>query len=393
MAAYIPCGPPYGSDLYMIPCQRHLFDLPDDVAYLNCAYLSPLMKAVMRAGQQGAKLEASPWEITPRDFFTTTEIARELFAQVVNASANDIAIVPAASYGIATAARNVPLERGQTIVLLEDQFPSNVYTWRERAKETGAHIATVRRPSNGDWTEATASQITEQTAVVALPNCHWTDGGLLDLSAISNVCRRMGAAIVLDITQSAGAMPFDVQQVQPDFLVAAGYKWLLGPYSLGFLYVAAKWQQGEPLEQNCLAREGSEDFAGLVNYRDEFQPGARRFDMGERANFQLLPMAVAALRQILDWRIEEIALTLAHMTATIAERAHALGLTSVPTPLRAGHFLGLRFPARPPAGLLEKLTAEKIFVSIRGDSLRVTPHLYNTDADVDRLFNVLQAVV
>lgn len=393
MAAYIPCGPPYGSDLYMIPCQRHLFDLPDDVAYLNCAYLSPLMKAVMRAGQQGAKLEASPWEITPRDFFTTTEIARELFAQVVNASANDIAIVPAASYGIATAARNVPLERGQTIVLLEDQFPSNVYTWRERAKETGAHIATVRRPSNGDWTEATASQITEQTAVVALPNCHWTDGGLLDLSAISNVCRRMGAAIVLDITQSAGAMPFDVQQVQPDFLVAAGYKWLLGPYSLGFLYVAPKWQQGEPLEQNCLAREGSEDFAGLVNYRDEFQPGARRFDMGERANFQLLPMAVAALRQILDWRIEEIALTLAHMTATIAERAHALGLTSVPTPLRAGHFLGLRFPAGPPAGLLEKLTAEKIFVSIRGDSLRVTPHLYNTDADVDRLFNVLQAVV
>jgi selenocysteine lyase/cysteine desulfurase len=301
----------------MIPCQRHLFDLPDDIAYLNCAYLSPLMKAVMQAGQQGARLEARPWEVTPRDFFTTTEIARELFARVINASANDIAIVPAASYGVAVAARNVPLKRGQTIVLLEDQFPSNVYTWRERAKEAGAHIATVRRPSNADWTEATASQITEQTAVVALPNCHWTDGGLLDLSAISNMCRQTGAAMVLDITQSAGAMPFDVQQVHPDFLVAAGYKWLLGPYSLGFLYVAPKWQQGEPLEQNWIAREGSENFAGLVNYRDEFQPGARRFDMGERANFQLLPMAVAALRQILDWRVEEIALTLAHKTATI----------------------------------------------------------------------------
>ncbi len=376
----------------MIPCQRHLFDLPDDVAYLNCAYLSPLMKAVMQAGQQGARLEARPWEITPRDFFATIEIARELFARVVNASANDIAIVPAASYGVAVAARNVPLERGQTIVLLEDQFPSNVYTWRERAKETGADIATVHRPSNGDWTEASASQITEQTAVVALPNCHWTDGGLLDLSVISDRCRQTGAAMVLDITQSAGVMPFDVQQVQPDFLVAAGYKWLLGPYSLGFLYVAPKWQQGEPLEQNWIARQGSENFAGLVNYRDDFQPGARRFDMGERANFQLLPMAVAALRQILDWRIEEIALTLAHKTATIAERAQALGLTSVPTRLRAGHFLGLRFPAGPPTGLLEKLTADKIFVSIRGDSMRVTPHLYNTDADVDRLFNVLHAV-
>ena len=156
----------------MIPCQRHLFDVPDDVAYLNCAYLSPLMKAVMRAGQQGARLEARPWEITPRDFFTTTEIARELFAQVVNASADDIAIVPAASYGVAVAARNVPLERGQTIVLLEDQFPSNVYTWRERAKETGAHIATVRRPSNGDWTEAVrwrhASHASRRTAAVII---------------------------------------------------------------------------------------------------------------------------------------------------------------------------------------------------------------------------------
>ena len=115
--------------------------------------------------------------------------------------------------------------------------------------------------------------------------------------------------------------------------------------------------------------------------------------MGERANFQLLPMTVAALRQILDWRVEEIALTLAHKTAAMAERAHALGLKSVPTRLRAGHFLGLRFPAGPPAGIVERLKADKIFVSIRGDSMRVTPHLYNTDTDVDRLFNVLQAVV
>ncbi len=377
----------------MIPCQRHLFDLPDDIAYLNCAYLSPLMKAVLQAGQEGARFEARPWDITPRDFFTTTEIARELFARVINASANEIAIVPAASYGVAVAARNIPIERGQTIVLLEDQFPSNVYAWRERAKQTGAHIATVHRPSNGDWTAATVNQITERTAVAALPHCHWTDGGLLDLSAISNRCRQTGAALVLDITQSAGAMPFDVQQVQPDFLMAAGYKWLLGPYSLGFLYVAPKWQGGEPLEQNWIAREGSENFVELVNYCDEYQPGARRFDMGERANFQLLPMAVVALRQILEWRVEEIALTLAHKTAAIAERAHALGLRSVPTRLRAGHFLGLRFPARPPAGLVEKLTANKIFVSLRGDAMRVTPHLYNTDTDIDRLFNVLHTVV
>ncbi|MFQ5994678.1 MAG: aminotransferase class V-fold PLP-dependent enzyme [Acidiferrobacterales bacterium] len=376
----------------MIPNQRPLFHLPDDVAYLNCAYLSPLLKTVVEAGEKATLFRARPWAITSRDFFTISESVRGLFAQIINTRADNVAIVPAVSYGIAAAVRNLSIGRGQRVVVLEEQFPSNVYAWHELARYTGANVVVVPRPASGDWTAVTLASIDRQTAVAALPNCHWTDGGLLDLVRISAHCRERGVALVLDLTQSAGVLPFDAEAVRPDFAVAAAYKWLLGPYSLGFLYVAPQWHGGEPLEHNWIARQGSEDFAGLVDYNDHFQPGARRFDMGERANFQLLPMAEVALRQILEWDIGTIAETLKTKTAAIAERAETLGLASTPPSLRAGHFVGLRFPAGVPNGLVTRLAAEKVFVSVRGDAMRVTPHLHTTDADIDRLFRVLTAV-
>ncbi len=382
-----------GSNRSMIPNQRHLFELPDDVAYLNCAYLSPLMKAVKNAGSEALARRGRPWEITARDFFTTSESTRALFARIINAHPDDIAIVPAVSYGIATAVRNVPLASGQTVVLLAEQFPSNVYAWREAARVTGAKIVTVPRPAHGDWTRAILQVVDERAAAVALANCHWTDGGLVDLVRIGARCRELGVPLVLDLTQSAGALPFDVAAVQPDFAVAASYKWLLGPYSLAFLYVAPRWQRGEPLEHNWIARQRSEDFAGLVDYQDDFQAGARRFDVGEQSNFQLLPMAEAAMRQILDWGVTAIAETLAQKTASIAQRAGELGLGVASAKQRAGHFVGLRFDGGVPAGLLEKLGTAKVCVSVRGDSVRVTPHLYTTDVDVDRLFNVLASVL
>lgn len=377
----------------MIPNQRHLFNLPDDLTYLNCAYFSPLLKAAVAAGVHAVDFRARPWNITSQDFFDISESIRVLFSRIINARPDDIAIVPSVSYGIATAARNLSVARGQTVVLLAEQFPSNVYTWQEAAKSIGAELIVVPRPADGDWTKATLSTITEQTAIVSIPNCHWTDGALLDLAKIGVHCRGLGVPLVVDLAQSAGALPFDVQLVQPDFAVAPAYKWLLGPYSLGFLYIAPKWQEGEPLEHNWIAREGSEDFSRLVEYSEHFQPGARRFDMGERSNFHLLPMAEAALRQILDWGVEAIAETLAAKTASITERANRSGLTSAPSDLRAGHFLGLRFSDGVPGGLLERLSAEKVFVSVRGDSMRVTPHLYNTETDVDRLFGVLESVL
>lgn len=380
----------------MSPCKRELFDIPDDVAYFNCAYMGPLSRAVAAAGLRGIEIKSRPWALRQEDFFTESDRARQLFAGIVGATADDIAIVPSASYGLAIAAANLSIEPGGEILCLQDQFPSNVYCWRDLATRSGGHIRTVTRDEarnasgETDWTPAVLDAISERTAIVALGHCHWTDGSLVDLVAVGDKTRAVGAALVLDVTQSLGALPLDIAAIDPDYLVAAAYKWLLGPYSLGFLYVAPRRHEGRPLEHNWIDREGSEDFAALVNYRDGFQPGARRYDMGERANFHLMPMAVAALEQLGDWGIKAIATTLSARTGDIAARAAALGYTSTPPELRAGHFLGLGVPGDP-AAVLRACADEGVHVSVRGSTVRVTPHLYNTDADTERLLGALHS--
>jgi selenocysteine lyase/cysteine desulfurase len=374
----------------MIPCQRHLFDLPDEIAYLTCAYMSPLLQRAVELGAEGLARKARPWTIGAEDFFTDSERARALFAKLLGASADDIALVPAASYGVAVAAANLPLPQRRRILVLAEQFPSNVYAWRELARRQGGEVVTLQRPPDGDWSAAILARLDERVAITALPHCHWTDGGLIDLVSVAARCREVGSALVIDASQSLGALPLDLAAIRPDFLACAGYKWLLGPYTLSFLYIAPRWQDGRPLEHNWIARTGSENFAGLVDYQDRYQPGARRFDVGERANFALMPAAIVALEQLLRWGQPAIIETLAARTADIVRRARALGLSALPAQLRAGHFLGLRLPGGTPMGLTERLAEEQVHVSLRGDSVRVTPHLYNNDADVDRLFGVLE---
>jgi len=377
-----------------IPCQRQLFDIPEDVAYLNCAYMSPLLKRVRDAGVHGLSRKAQPWEIVPADFFSGSDALRMAFAELINARADDIALVPAAGYGVSTAAHNLPLSRGQTVVVVQDQFPSNVYPWRERAAEVGARIRTVARPASGGWTCAVLDAIDRNTAIVAIPQCHWTDGGVFELEQIADACRANGTALSLDLTQSLGVLPFDVSRIQPDFLSCAAYKWLLGPYSIGFLYVSERWQrEGRPIEHNWIHRKNAEDFARLVDYQDEFEPGARRFDVGERSNFALVPAAEAGLRQILEWGVEGVCASIEVLADRIAERLRPLGLTALPRQERAAHYLGMQMESGLPPALLPELAKRRVYVSVRGSSIRITPHLYNNEADIDRLVGALQDIL
>ncbi len=376
----------------MIPCQRDLFDIPKNVAYLNCAYTSPLLKIAHQAGTSALQSKANPWTITPNDFFTSAETARELFAELIGSSSDDIALVPAVSYGIALAALNLPVQSGQGIVIVQDQFPSNVYSWMRTAREKGAELKTVKRPPDCDWTKAILRAIDNRTAIVAVQNCHWTDGTLVDLVEVGNKCRSVEAALVIDGIQSIGAMPFSVTDVQPDFLVAASHKWLLGAYSFGFCYVAPKWHGGTPLEENWFNRAGSEDFSRLVDYQDAYQAGARRFDQGEASNFILSPVAAAGIKQILEWRVERIAATLSAKTNKIAQRAQNLGFRTAPAELRAPNIIGISKPGGFKKELPQLLAQENVYVSVRGESIRISPHVYNDDQDIERLFGVLEKI-
>ncbi len=376
----------------MLPCQRHLFDIPDDVAYLNCAYMSPLMKPALEAGIAGLARKAHPWEITSDQFFSGAEEFRQTAAQLIGSSPDDIAIVPSASYGVATAAKNLRLQKGQSVLVLEEQFPSHYYSWQRRAEETGAKLKVVAWPQDNDWNAAVLNSLTADVAVAALPHVQWTSGGRLDLVRIGEACRKLGAALALDLTQSLGALPFSVNDVKPDFAVAASYKWLLGPYSIGFLYVAPKWQNGVQLEENWIQRENASDFASLILYTENYDKGARRFDMGERANFALLPAAVRSMKQLLEWGVVQVAETSGALNRQLAQAAAEVGFFAPAEPLRAPHYLCLRRKEAIPRELPEMLAREKVYVSVRGSSIRVTPHVYNTVEDCERLIGCLRRI-
>ena len=377
----------------MLPCQRHLFDLPDDVAYLNCAYLSPLLKRSAEAGHAALDRKLRPWEIKDSDFVDGPERLRRQFAELLGADADGVAIVPSASYGLSIAAANIPMAAGQRAIVLSQQYPSNALPWRDLAARSGGDFVAVERPRQGGWTEPLLAEIDERAAVVALPNCHWTDGTLVDLPRVARRTREVGAALVLDLTQSLGALPFDLAEVQPDFVACAAYKWLIGPYTVGFLYAAPGRRDGAPLEPGYFVRNLDPWTIDIVGRRVTTEPHARRYDMAEAANFALLPVAAEGIAQIMAWGVDNVQATLRRMTDRMAARARGLGLEVAPDAERAGHYLGVRFPAAIPDSVMNALEANRVYVSRRGTSLRVTPHLYNNEADEERFFAALSSAL
>ncbi len=375
----------------MLKDQRHLFDVPDDVAYLNSAYFGPRLKAVTAAGREAIDLTATPWDVGPPKFFEPVEHLRSTVGGLLGDDGEGVALIPAISYGIGVATANLAIGNGRTVVVLEEQFPSNIYPWRAKVEREGGVLVTVAKTRDG-WTSGLLEAIDDRTAVVAVPNCHWTDGSYVDLVRVGEAARSVGAALVVDASQSFGAMPLDVKEVKPDFVATVGYKWQLGFYGLGYLWVAEEHRIGVPLEEGWIARKDADDFAGLVDYTDSYEPGARRFDMGERSNFIGVAMANAAMDQIAEWGVERVAASLGSVTSTISDRVSELGWHTASADQRSPHLIGIRHPKGLPAGLPDALSEAGVSVSVRGDSVRIAPHLHTTQDEVDRLLAVLQAL-
>ena len=368
--------------------QRELFDIPDDVAYFNCASLAPLLRAAVDAGAAATARRARPWLTGGGDWFADAEERRALFAELAGLDPEGVALVPATSYGLAVAAANLSARPGQRILVLAGDYPSNTYTWRRFARRTGSEVVAVDRRDGQSWGEAVVAALDERVAVVAVLATHWTDGGSVDLAAVGARARDAGAALVVDASQALGAVPLDWQRVQPDYLVTVGYKWLLGPFALGYLYVAEPHRDGVPLEENWISRLGSDDFAALTDYQDRYQPGARRFDVGQRTHFETTPMAVAALRQLLDWEVPRIAATLGRLTGRIQREVEAIGLRLTSSD-RDPHMLGIALPGQALGAVAAALAEAGVHAGVRGPSLRVSPHLWTTDQDVERLVGAL----
>jgi selenocysteine lyase/cysteine desulfurase len=376
------------------------FFLPEDLHYLNCAYMGPLLRVVEEAGIRGIQRKRCPHEIVPDDFFRESDELRAAFARLIGASdPGRVAIVPSVSYGVTTAARNLDTPPGSRIVVVNEQFPSNVYPWRRLAAAQGLEIETVDPPrtdgSRGEaWNAALLAALDPGVSVVAVPHYHWVDGTRFDLAAVGRRAREVGAALVVDGTQSIGAAPFDLSDVQPDALVCAGYKWLLGPYSIGLAWYGSRLDGGQPLEETWFSRVGSEDFRRVAEYRDDYRPAAVRYDVGERSNFILVPMQLAAIRILYEWSPVRIQAFCRGLTGSALEVAATLGVTVEREEWRGSHLFGLRLPAGvDTARLGHELQRRRVSVSLRGSAVRVAPNVYNDEEDLDVLLAAIRATL
>lgn len=379
----------------MITNQRSKFTLPSGSVYLNCAYMSPMLKTVEKKGIEGIHAKRNPAAVSGEDFFKDTEKVRKEFSKLINSEAHRVVLVSSVSYGMANVVNNIKLSSSDNIIVASEQFPSNYYPWHRVHQDTGAKIKAIAPPleliDRGKlWNERLLEAIDINTKVVALGNVHWADGTLFNLKEIRKRTREVGALLVIDGTQSVGALPFDVKEIQPDALVCAGYKWLMGPYSLGLAYYGEYFDQGKPVEENWINRLNSQNFAGLVNYETNYQPGALRYEVGEHSNFILLPMLLEALKQINQWKPRAIQQYCAGITRKPISLLQDSGYWVEDEKFRGHHLFGVRLPAHAQADKIKKaLVKNKISVSFRGDAIRVSPHLYNSEADVMKLVRVL----
>jgi len=380
----------------MLPCQRELFDLPRDVCFFNAASWSPIPHAVQEAGRAAVARKGQPWKLSG-DFATGQhERARKAAAALIGADPGDVALIPSVGYGVSTAGKVLTVERGSRVIVLENDHTSPVLEWVGRAEAGGFTVETVKQPRDGDWTSAVLDAIERKgaapLALASISSVHWSDGGALDVSRIGAALKRQGAAFLIDATHDVGVRRIDVKALDPDFLIFPTYKWVLGPYGRAFMYVAKRRQTGVPLEQTSAARKAvsAEDtiYFRDVSYRDD----ARRYDMGERDHFISMEMAAIGMEMMAGWGNEAIVERLSMLTGKLTEGLGNLDVRLPETTLRAPHILSLAFPKGMAPDLPKKLAAENVYAAPRLGRLRISPHVYNDEEDVERFVDVFRKV-
>ncbi|MDN3203309.1 aminotransferase class V-fold PLP-dependent enzyme [Algoriphagus sediminis] len=382
----------------MLTCQNSLFQLDPDVTYLNNAYRGPILKSSEEAAIEDLKKMRNPFSQNPEDFFTTVNSVKALFSQMVGSSADDIALIPSTSYGFACALSNWNNARGKNAITVRDEFPSGYFSLKRWAEENDSQLVIIDPDPEANnpgksWNERLLEAINEETGVVLISSVHWMNGVKFDLKAIGERCQEVGACFVVDGTQSVGAMPIDVKEFKIDALICASYKWLLGPYSLAISYFSDKFKDGKPLEESWMNRTNSHIFSELTNYQEEFLPGANRFNVGETSYFVLLPMLEKALEQLSEWTAYGIQEYAGSLKKELIDFQQVRGLDLEFGPFSANHLFALPLPEGiNPKEIKANLDAQKVFVSVRGQSLRVSINVFNDKSDIDRLKEVLYSV-
>lgn len=382
--------------------KKAFFSLPENIHYLNCATMSPLPKIVEEAGIRGLLRKSQPYEITQEHFFDTAIDVKKKFAKLINCvDYEQIAIMPSVSYGMATVVKNIHkrgISKHKTkIVLVGEEFPSDVYGWQELIVENPQlSFETVHAPQElekrgQNWNNKLLEALNQETLLVCISPTHWADGTLFNLEKIKEKCVENKILFVIDATQHLGAYAFDIHKIQPDFLVAATYKWLLGPYGTTLAYFGKYFDDGFPLEQTWIGRKNSQDFKNLITYQSDYQGGAFRYNMGEFSNFINLPMVEKALDLLIEWQPAEIQNYAKNLGKPYIERLRKAGYWIENEDFRAAHLFGMRLPENLKIETIQKALAdEKVYVSYRGNAIRLSINVWNDEADMEIFTQILE---
>ena len=367
----------------------------EDATYLNLASESPMPKVSIRAVQAALEAKKNPHHKPDATFFEVPNRTRASIAKLIGGKPEEVALTSGASAGVAAVAYALTWKPGDEVITAKGEFPLQLATWKPMEEREGLKLKIVSPRERFITADDLIAAMTPRTRLVSVSMVRYDDGSLLDAARVADACHKQGALLLLDASQSCGALPMDVKQLGADFIVSAGYKWLLGPFGTGFF-----WAKSEHLAMvrpgpfYWMALMGSHNFDAM-NFEDPKPgPSAKRWDAPESAsyfNFNLVAMD-ASVDFVLRMGPELVS---AHNRKLIELMFARLPKDRfVPAspldPAQRGPY-GC-FAARSPektAEYYQRLRKENVIVSLREGNIRVSPHLYNTERDIDRLISVV----
>jgi selenocysteine lyase/cysteine desulfurase len=366
------------------------FPWVDQRIYLDHAAIGPLPARALAVTDAYNRDRSMPWRLGHDSLFGTLERSRVLAARLIGADPDEIALSFNTSYGLNLAARMLPLEPGDTVLISDREFPANVYPWL-MLKDKGVVLERVPVTAEGWPDEARILERLDdpQVRVLAASLVQFHTGYRMDLDRLGARCRATGTILVVDAIQALGALPFDVRETPVDILSCGAQKWLLSPWGSGFTFVNRGWHErlASPFA-GWMAFEGTDDFTTITSYRDQWLPDARRFELISLP-FQDFAGMNASLELLLDLGPAEIAAHLRRIHEPVLQWADRRGVrVTSPRDHRGSGMVCLELPNLPEVHA--RLKEAGVTCSYREGSLRLSPHCYNTVEEMERVVAVLE---
>jgi len=365
----------------------------DDVAYLNIAGQSPLPRAAIRAAQAAIEWKKYPHKMPEDVYFALPGRVREKIAGLIGAAPEEIALTTGASAGLAAVANGYDWKPEDEVLIAAGEFPAHFATWLPMQEAGRLRVRVVQPRGRFITTDDLIQAITPSTRLISTALVRFDNGVRCDAKRLAAAAHAAGAMLLLDAAQCAGALPFRVTDLGADFVASSGYKWLLGPYGTGFFWASgSRIAEMRPSPAYWMAIENASEFHKLSQGTMKLERTARRWDTPETASFFNLAPWEASLDFLARAGVQTVWEHNQRLIAQLIERLplDRCVLASPAEEQDRGQFvcIAARKPERTPE-LYEKLRAEGVIVSLREGSLRVSPYLYNTERDIDRLLRVL----